>query len=308
MIDANAAPTDCGARELRPIPLESKTDKSFRRNQMNAPVSQPVFAINHITTPKLRPAAFFKLAKALGLQNVEIRNDLAGNAIIDGTPAAEIRALAEAAGVRIATINALQRFNEWTPEREREAIELADYAQAVGATALVLVPVNDGTGQADGERQANLREALTALKPILESRGLLGFVEPLGFEICSLRSKREAAEGIEAVGGEGRFKLVHDTFHHHLAGEPALFPKLTGLVHISGVTDNTVSVSEMRDPHRVLVDEDDRLGNVDQIRALLQQGYDGLFSFEPFAEEVQELADPATAISASMALIRARLG
>ncbi|MEP7454394.1 TIM barrel protein [Phyllobacterium sp. SB3] len=275
---------------------------------MGAAASQPVFAINHIATPKLRPAAFFELAKTLGLQDVEIRNDLARNAIVDGTPAGEIRALAEAAGVNIATINALQRFNEWTPEREREAIELADYARDVGAAALVLVPVNDGTGQADGERQANLREALTALKLILESRGLLGFVEPLGFEICSLRSKREAAEAIEAVGGKGRFKLVHDTFHHHLAGEPAFFPQLTGLVHISGVTDTAVSVSEMRDPHRVLVDEDDRLGNVDQIRALLEQGYNGLFSFEPFAEEVQEMAHPAAAISTSMALIRTRLG
>ncbi|EJN04525.1 TIM barrel protein [Phyllobacterium sp. YR531] len=275
---------------------------------MGAAVSQPVFAINHITTPKLGPAAFFKLATELGLSNVEIRNDLDANAIIDGTPAVEIRKLAEAAGVRIATINALQRFNEWTPEREREAIELADYARDVGAAALVLVPVNDGTGQADGERQANLREALTALEPILEARDLLGFVEPLGFEICSLRSKREAVEAIDAVGGQDRFKLVHDTFHHHLAGEPALFPQITGLVHISGVTDADVSVSDMRDPHRVLVDERDRLGNIDQIRSLLEQGYAGLFSFEPFAAEVQQLTDPADVISASIGWINARLG
>lgn len=267
----------------------------------------PVFAINHIATPTLRPDAFFELAKKLGLRDVEIRNDLDGNALVDGTPAAEIRAWAESAGVRIATINALQRFNEWTPEREREAVELADYAQAVGATALVLVPVNDGTGQLDGERQENLREALIALKPILESRGLLGFVEPLGFEICSLRSKREAAQAIEAIGGKACFKLVHDTFHHHLAGEPELFPDLTGLVHISGVTDPDVTIDDMRDPHRVLVDQDDRLGNIDQIRALLTQGYKGLFSYEPFAQEVQQLADPASAISASMALIKAGL-
>lgn len=271
-------------------------------------MAAPIFAINHIATPYLRPAAFFQLAVALGLRDVEIRNDLGGNAIIDGTAATEMKALSKAAGVRIATINALQRFNEWTPEREHEAIELADYARDAGAAALVLVPVNDGTGQEEGERQTNLRKALTALKPILESRGLLGFVEPLGFEICSLRSKGEAAHAIEAIGGKACFKLVHDTFHHHLAGEPEFFPDLTGLVHISGVTDPHVSIDDMRDPHRVLVDENDRLGNVDQIRALLNQGYKGLFSFEPFAEEAQKMADPARAISASMAWINTRLG
>lgn len=269
--------------------------------------SHPVFAINHMVAPSLGIRGFFQLAKSLGLSDVEIRNDLEGNAIIDGTPAAEVRSLAAEAGVHIATINALQRFNEWTPEREQQAIELADYAKEAGAAALVLVPVNDGSGRQDGERQENLRTALKALKPILEARGLIGFVEPLGFEICSLRSKREAAEAIGAIGGQGRFKLVHDTFHHHLAGEPELFPALTGLVHISGVTDPEVTVSDMRDPHRVLVDADDRLGNVDQIQALLDQGYTGLFSFEPFAAEVQRLENPSAAISASMDTIKAGL-
>lgn len=274
---------------------------------MSEPSLQPVFAINHIVAPKLALRDFFKLAKSLGLTDVEIRNDLDGNAIIDGTPAADVRALAEAAGVCIATINALQRFNEWTPEREREAAELADYARDAGAAALVLVPVNDGSGQQDGERQANLRTALIALRPILVQRGLIGFVEPLGFEICSLRSKREAIEAIEAIGGQGRFKLVHDTFHHHLAGEPAFYPEMTGLVHISGVTDPDVTVSAMRDPHRVLVDVNDRLGNIEQMRALLEGGYRGLFSFEPFAADVQGLGDHANAVSASINAIRARL-
>src|SRR5688572_2726913 len=114
-------------------------------------MAAPIFAINHVAAPNLRPAAFFQLAVALGLRDVEIRNDLGGNAIIDGTAATEMKALSKAAGVRIATINALQRFNEWTPEREHEAIELADYARDAGAAALVLVPVNDGTGQEEGE-------------------------------------------------------------------------------------------------------------------------------------------------------------
>lgn len=271
---------------------------------MSATLAQANFAINHIIAPKLAPRDFFLLAKRLGLSDVEIRNDLTSNAILDGTPAATVRAAAQEVGVRIATINALQRFNQWTPEREREAVELADYAKEVGASALVLVPVNDGSGREDGERQANLQAALTALKPILESRGLTGLVEPLGFEICSLRSKREAVQSIEVIGGQDWFKLVHDTFHHAIAGEPELFPEMTGLVHISGVNDPNVAIGDMRDPHRVLVDAHDRLGNVKQMLALLDGGYRGLFSFEPFAPEVQGLNDHEPAIRACLDMLK----
>lgn len=258
------------------------------------------FALNHITTPALSPEAFFALAKSIGIDNVEIRNDLSGNAIIDGTPASDIRSAAHASGMTILSINALQRFNEWNDARATEAEALIAYARDCGAKALVLVPVNDGSGKEDGVRQANLRQALTALKPMLQAAGIVGLVEPLGFEICSLSSKSEAADAIGAVGGAGVFKLVHDTFHHYLAGEPEIFADLTGLVHISGVSDPNVSDGEMRDSHRVLVDAGDRLDNAGQVKALVASGYAGPFSFEPFAAEVQTLDDPAAALKRSM--------
>jgi 2-keto-myo-inositol isomerase len=268
--------------------------------------TSPRFALNHMVAPRLEPRAFFSLARDLGLSAVEIRNDIAGNAILDGTPAEQIRALAEEAGVAILTINALQRFNDWIAEREREAIALADYAAACGAAALILVPTNDGSGRADGERHAKLRDALKALAPILSDRKILGFVEPLGFETCSLRFKREAADAITAFSGPGIFRLVHDTFHHALAGETALFPNLTGLVHISGVEDHSLSLPEMRDAHRVLVGPADRLQNVEQIAALRAAGYEGPFSFEPFAAEVHASPDIGVAIARSMDFIRLR--
>ena len=74
---------------------------------------------------------FFALARSLGISEVEIRNDLAGNAILDGTPAERGQGAGRDAGLTIVSINALQRFNEWTAEREREAIELTDYAAGV---------------------------------------------------------------------------------------------------------------------------------------------------------------------------------
>ena len=98
---------------------------------------------------------------------------------------------------------------------------------------------------------------------------------------------------------------MHDTFHHHLAGETEFFPEWTGLVHISGVTDPDVTVDDMLDAHRVLVDGKDRLENIPQLKALLAAGYDGPISFEPFAEEVHALDDPEAALRESIGFVSA---
>lgn len=265
------------------------------------------FALNHMIAPQLGLTDFFALTRALGLSEVEIRNDLSANAILDGTSAKEVRATAGAADVKIISINALQRFNDWSDERAVEALALVRFAADCGAKALVLVPVNDGTGRANGERQGNLRVALKALKPILDDHGIVGLVECLGFESCSLRSKREAVDAITAIDRDRIFRIVHDTFHHHLAGEADIFPEMTGLVHISGVSDTDIGVSEMRDAHRGLIDSHDRLGNLEQMSALLDAGYGGSFSFEPFSEELRLVENPVRTISDSIAYIRSNL-
>ncbi|HTJ58738.1 MAG TPA: TIM barrel protein [Devosiaceae bacterium] len=260
-----------------------------------------------MVAPQLTLRAYFSLARSVGLDGVEIRNDIGGNAILDGTPPSVVRSFAESAGVTILTINALQRFNEWTPGREAEARMLAAYGRECGAKALILVPTNDGSGREEGRRQSSLTAALAALTPILEDHGIVGLVEPLGFESSSLRSKREAVEAIRAVGGEQSFRLTHDTFHHHLAGEEEIFPQATGLVHISGVEDTSLSDAAMRDDHRVLVGPKDRIGNIEQLRRLFGAGYAGPVSFEPFAPALRQLADPATAIRESIGYIQVEL-
>jgi len=261
------------------------------------------FAINHMTAPQLALADFFALARRLGLTRVEIRNDIAGKAIADGTSAREVRELAETHGVTITSINALQQFNHWSETRHHEAQALIDYAAACGAEALVLVAANDGAVAEASSRIADATEALTHLAPMLREAGLIGLVECLGFESCSLRSKREAVAAIEASGGTDVLRLTHDTFHHYLAGESELFPQWTGLIHISGVDDPALAVRDMRDSHRVLVGPKDRLNNIEQIAALLAAGYAGPVSFEPFAAELRHLADPAAAIASSMHFI-----
>ncbi len=238
------------------------------------------------------------MARALGITDVEIRNDTPN--VVGTIPASEVKSAAREAGVNLLSINALYPFNVWNEERRAQTEKLAAYAAACGAEALVMCPLNEGKPVS----QAALVEALTAIKPILIAHGIKGLVEPLGFEVSSLRRKADAIAAIKAASGEGLFKLVHDTFHHHLAGETEFYPEWTGLVHISGVADPEVSVADMLDAHRVLVDARDRLGNVAQIKALQAAGYTGAYSFEPFATEVQELVDPQAALVESTAWLR----
>lgn len=253
------------------------------------------FAMNHIATPKLSLAEFFAMARRLGATEVEIRNDLPD--IVGTQSPAAVREAAAAAGVAILSINALYPFNVWSGDLPARAVALADYAAACGAKALVMCPLNDGTPVAE----VDLVAALTAMAPILRARGLTGLVEPLGFPVSSLRTKRRALAAIDAAGGADVYRLVHDTFHHHLAGETEVFPDRTGLVHISGVVDPDLAVDEMLDAHRVLVDGADRLENLPQVARLLALGYDGPFSFEPFAAEVHDRTDIEGALAASLA-------
>jgi 2-keto-myo-inositol isomerase len=263
------------------------------------------YAINHMVAPRKSIAELIALASALRLDAIEIRNDVPGQALEDDPE--KVRDLAKRAKVRILSINALQRFNEWGDARAAEARALARYAQDCGAGMLVLCPVNDASFRpSEAERQGGLREALRALAPILAEAGIMGAIEPLGFETSSLGLKAEAVEAILDVGESDRFRIVHDTFHHYLSGEPHLLPEWTALVHISGV-DQDLPLAALRDPHRVLVGPNDRLGNIAQIAALLAGGYGGPFSFEPFAASVQASQDIAGALDASMHFIDAEL-
>ncbi|WP_166104881.1 hypothetical protein [Bradyrhizobium barranii] len=89
------------------VGIRSMAERRCPMTSENAMI-EPSFAINHILAPSLRQDAFFELCRRVGASGAEIRNDLDGNAILDGTPAEEVKAAAEAAGIRILTINSLQ--------------------------------------------------------------------------------------------------------------------------------------------------------------------------------------------------------
>lgn len=274
---------------------------------MTLSIDKPLrFSLNRMSAPRLAFADYVAVCGRLAIDAIEIRNDLDGVEINDGTPAVNVKALSTAAGLTILSINALQCFDRFDAARAKEALGLSRYAADCGAGAIVLCPTNSRQDQRTAsERHADLVDALQQLKPILDDHGLLGFIEPLGFEECALRRKSDAVKAIYDAAGEHHFRLVHDTFHHHLSGEDIFFPDLTGLIHVSGVEDSGLPVGQMRDGHRVLVGPADRLGNIRQLTALFARGYRGHVSFEPFAEEIATAGDIESSLRESIAYIRA---
>ncbi len=270
-----------------------------------APLS---FALNHMTTPGLDCRRFLDLAASLGCIGVELRNDLADKELsnadfFDGETPEAIGAYAREKGLRLLGLSEAYGFNSWSEPMRDKVQLLINQAKASGAETISLIPRNDAPDWSQAERMTALRGAIAAILPMLERVDMVALIEPLGFTSSSLRSKAEAVEAIEAEGGLGRVKLVHDTFHHHLAGGGPIFPEHTGIVHISGVVDPTLKPEDMQDGHRILVDARDRLGNIAQIRALTEAGYAGAFSYEPFSPLVHSLADPEASIRESFAFI-----
>ncbi|MBS1301176.1 TIM barrel protein [Loktanella sp. SALINAS62] len=263
-------------------------------------------ALNHMTVPHLSFVDLLDLAARLGCVGVEARNDIA-RPLFDGLDAADAGRIAADKGLRLVGLSQVYPFNSWDADREAAVRQLIDTAVAAGAETISLIPRNDGTGLGNGERQANLRVALKAILPMLQDAGLTALVEPLGFKRSSLRSKSDLVDTITAIDGQSHFKLVHDTFHHTLAGGGPMFPEYTGIIHISGVVDPDLGIDQMEDEHRVLVDEHDRLGNIDQIRALLNAGYDGPVSYECFSPATHAMREPYAEIKRSFEFISAQL-
>lgn len=252
--------------------------------------------LNRIACPGLGLDEFLKLAAALNVSKVELRNDLPGAGIIDGYPPERVRGLSDEHGVRIVTINALQHFNVRSslPGLLEELRGLAGLCASIGCGAVVLCPHNDhGDTRGAEERFEDTVEALRAFAPEFGESGLMGYVEPLGFGESSLRSLVTAMKAIRESGCP-HYRIVHDTFHHHIGPDTletldsGYDVSYTGLIHASGA-EGEMPVDQYRDAHRVLITSADKLKSREQIEKLIEMGYEGDISLEPFAEEVQRM-------------------
>ena len=275
---------------------------------MNVGGALPTFAfgLNHMTAPCLSTRGLFDVARSLGCVGVELRNDLEGQPF-DGSVAAVAIEATTATDLTILGLAEVKSFNLCTEESHSKAEAVMAQAAACGAAGVALI-LHVGNALLPRHAQGKaLSEALQRLQPLLERCGLRGFIEPLGFPKSTLRHNDDVIAVLDEMGHPECFGIIHDTFHHCLSGDQIVYAKQTAMVHISGVTNADVSVFEMTDAHRVLVDQNDRLGNVSQLCALVADGYRGPVSFEAFAPEIHDLTDPTEALAGSIAFITQRL-
>jgi 2-keto-myo-inositol isomerase len=259
------------------------------------------FALNRTCAPQLPLEAFIALATSVGVRAVEIRNDIEGREFADGTPARDVLARLQDAELEVASVNALQRFNEWSPTRAKEAEAIIAYAAALGAPGVVLCPVhNEDHGWTAAEAEKNLRDGLRQLRPILQAHGITGYVEPLGMKGSTMKRQDMAAAAVADIDGWDVYKLCYDTFQYFRCGDTQLFADRIGLAHMSGIARTDLAPGDLVEPDRGLIFVGDRVGNIAQLRALKGAGYEGFVSMEPFSPDVQNDPDLAAHLRASL--------
>ncbi|MBS0968014.1 inosose isomerase [Chimaeribacter arupi] len=275
-------------------------------------IAQHRFCINRKIAPNLSLEQFFRVVKKCGLNKVELRNDMPSGQVTDGLSTGEVRALAQQYGMDIITINALGRFNLGA-ERDKvwaNAEAMLQEAQAIGSRGLILCPhCSAGDARSAEQKQQETLQALIALAPLFKQYGVTGLVEPLGFGISSLRSSLLAQSLIRDSAAP--YKLVIDTFHHHLdevdqaAFDQQMAMESIGLVHLSGVEDPR-DKSLLTDEERIMLSQGDLLKSKQQVDNLERLGYQGIYSFEPFSSVLEnwQEADIEREIKQSMALIQ----
>jgi 2-keto-myo-inositol isomerase len=254
------------------------------------PLTNPL-SLNRIINPQLSLEEFLQFTSDLGIKYVELRNDLAGKAVLDGLLDEAVHKAFAATGVKILTINALYPFEDARAldvNIEKLNTLIAE-AKRIDCSQIVLCPLNDANDpRSPGQRAEELVIALNAYGPLFGESGVTGLIEPLGFSISALRTKRAALAGISKCNYPGSYKLLHDTFHHYLSDETEFFPADTALVHVSGVTSGKPKTA-MTDADRILVTDQDIMDNRGQLTTLVKAGYTEPFSYEPFSPEVQRL-------------------
>ena len=241
------------------------------------------FSLNQMIMPNSSFDDFISFAKKMNIKKIEIRNDIKTNLFKENEPL-KLKNFCEEHSIEILTINALQKFNIWNDERQKEFIELCNYTHRAGIWAIVLCPLNDGSVIFEEEQKKLLENSLINIANILNDYDLICLIEPLGFKQSSLRNKSMALDVISNIK-TNKLKILHDTFHHAISDENNFYINHTGLVHFSGVSDKYSNI-ELTDDHRSTIEKNDILKNIDQIQKFIDSNYQGCFSFEPFSSSL----------------------
>jgi 2-keto-myo-inositol isomerase len=250
-----------------------------------------LLCLNRVIKPQIPLEEFLEFTADLGIKYVEVRNDFTKKGVLDGLSDIALQTSFRETGIKALTINALYPFEDVKVLKENveKLKDLIAEARRIDCPQIVLCPLNDANDKrSPAQRADELVTALTAYGPLFAEAKMIGLVEPLGFEICSLRTKKDALEGIARCNFPESYRLLHDTFHHYLSGETEFFPKQTAIVHVSGVPPGKKKAA-ITDEDRILVTEDDIMDNRGQVATLLEAGCTAPISYEPFSSRVRDL-------------------
>jgi 2-keto-myo-inositol isomerase len=253
-----------------------------------------LLCLNRVIKPQIPLEEFLKFTADLGIKYVEVRNDFTDKGVLDGLSNAALQMSFKKSGVKALTINALYPFEDLKVLKENieKLQDLITEAKRIDCPQIVLCPLNDANDKrSPAQRADELVTALTAYGPLFAEAKMIGLVEPLGFAICSLRTKKTALEGIARCNYPESYQLLHDTFHHYLSGETEFYPKQTAIIHVSGVLVGK-SKAAITDEDRILVTKDDIMDNRGQVATLLDGDCRAPISYEPFSPQVRELPLP----------------
>ncbi|PJG64372.1 inosose isomerase [Yersinia kristensenii] len=256
------------------------------------PIAQDRFCINRKIAPSLSIESFFCLVKKCGLNKVELRNDMLGGKVTDELSSAQLNALADEYEIEIVTINALQYFNlpEYRPALLKETENMLKQAKAINCRGVILCPNCSANDRRSAEqKEQDTVEALVLLAPLFKKYQVTGLVEPLGFEISSLRSHLLTQSIIRKSAAP--YKMVLDTFHYYLSDiaqaefDAHIDINTIGLVHLSGVEEARLKHT-LTDEDRIMLSEQDKLNSKQQVANLERLGYQGIYAFEPFSSQL----------------------
>ena len=250
-----------------------------------------LLCLNRVIKPQIPLEEFLKFTADLGIKYVEVRNDFTDKGVLDGLSDSALQMSFNKTGVKALTINALYPFEDVKVLKENieKLKDLIAEAKRINCPQIVLCPLNDANDKRSPAQRAD--ELVTAYGPLFAEAKMIGLIEPLGFAICSLRTKKAALEAIAKCNYPESYKLLHDTFHHYLSGETELFPKETAIVHVSGLLAGKTKAATT-DEDRMLVTKDDIMDNRGQVAALLKAGCTAPISYEPFSSRVRDLPLP----------------
>ncbi|MBW5812277.1 TIM barrel protein [Yersinia kristensenii] len=256
------------------------------------PIAQDRFCINRKIAPNLSIESFFCLVKKCGLNKVELRNDMLSGKVTDELSSAQLNALADEYEIEIVTINALQYFNlpEHRPALLKETENMLKQAKAINCRGVILCPNCSASDRRSAEqKEQDTVEALVLLAPLFKKYQVTGLVEPLGFEISSLRSHLLTQSIIRKSAAP--YKMVLDTFHYYLSDiaqaefDAHIDINTIGLVHLSGVEEARLKRT-LTDEDRIMLSEQDKLNSKQQVANLERLGYQGIYAFEPFSSQL----------------------